>query len=576
MYLTILLMIGLMSATTVERLNNNMSMTRTAMMMNQLRRLLAQGTVSEEHFTMVRRALDDSDVPSMKNPANAQYEQKIHEIVNTILKELENSFVSFSTEEIVTKEEYSKERDDTINEAKQKTVQYEDEVKELSTELADKQKQLDSLKKKADAAKQALLQAQLQEKTAIQGAESLFTNSVKTLEKNGVSVRKSSCSEYRQMNEFRTLVETIDTKYKFTDVFTPTTVDNVCSVKTCQYPEGYFMGKSVTCGGLIPRPGKHANSIINDADECCIMRWQKTKLGQCYADAKTYSNDRLDDPIFNGNGHLGALTLAECQAKCLDPSSKDPKGRPCVAVEWSATSMNPAQKANCVLLWACDYTKPWTGGDAYKLIEPCSTTDYLTFNGQRQKPSKIDGGVKSTSNCKTGFKFNGQRNSIVQYNSINLAGSSELTLMAWVKLDNFNTDVGLFSYGSYEKSCGFMVQLRVNSGKDIHVKARSNKANSFGQYSYDSTKNIVKSNHIKNWMHITVVKTSNQILFYLDGKPVGRVDFKDVVSNCKDQFQIGRWIEGSPKAVNGHMKDIRVFTEAKDEKYVREAYEQLN
>jgi len=464
---------------------------------------------------------------------------------------------------------------------------YEDKVKNLNTKLIEQQKQLANLKKKADEAKHALLQAKLSEKTTIQGAESLFTNSVKTLDKNGVSVRKSSCSEYRQMNEFRNLVEKIDTKYKFTDVYTPVQVNNVCSTKTCQHSEGYHMGKPVTCGGFLPKYDFSSIVIDSSSDECCTnMKWQTNKLAQCYVDAKNYSNDILGNPVFN-NRVFGKLTLQDCKAKCLNPSTKDPKGRPCVAVEFHSTSTNPKQQANCSLLWGCDYTKPWIGGNVFKLIEPCSAADYLTFNGKRQKPAKVHAGVVDTSNCQSGFRFDGKGNSIVQYNSFNIAGSSRMTFMAWVKLDNFKQDVGLFSYGSYQEQCGFMAQLRVRGGKDIQVRASSKKAKSFG--AYYSNGNVFKNHHIKTWMHVAIVKDVKKILFYVNGKPVGSKNFTDVLSKCKNQFQLGRWIEKGLKVVDGlvkvekglkvvdgRVKDIRVFTDAKNQTYVREAYEKRN
>jgi len=221
----------------------------------------------------LRRLLGEG-VPSIDNPSNGKFEQKIHEVVNSILKELEGSFVTFTKEEKESTEDYLKERDNTISEAKKNTVKYENSAKESNAKLILKQKEVDALQKKVDEAKQALKLAETKEQESIKNAQSLFNRSVKTLTKNGINVRKTACVEYRQMNEFRTLVDDLDEKYKFTSMFTPEQIQNVCASKTCQYSEGYHLGKPFKCGQGSKLKPNYVDIIIDNKQssqkQCCI------------------------------------------------------------------------------------------------------------------------------------------------------------------------------------------------------------------------------------------------------------------------------------------------------------------
>jgi len=220
----------------------------------------------------LRRLLGEG-VPSINNPANGKFEQQIHQVVNSILKELEGSFVTFSKDEKESKQDYLEERDNTISEAKKNTIQYEESAKKSNAELILKQKEVDALTKKVNEAKQALKLAEAKEQASIKNAHSLFNRSVETLTKNGVNVRKTTCVEYRQMKEFRTLVDDLDEKYKFNKLFTPKQVENVCASKTCQYSEGYHLGKPFTCDQMSQLKPNYADIIINNKQssqqQCC-------------------------------------------------------------------------------------------------------------------------------------------------------------------------------------------------------------------------------------------------------------------------------------------------------------------
>merc|ERR1711924_520101 len=86
------------------------------------------------------------------------------------------------------------------------------------------------------------------------------------------------------------------------------------------------------------------------------------KQKQCYVngDKAVHHGDRLDNPVFGGGGFIGTLTLDDCKARCN--TDKGPKGRPCVAIEFSDGGGASTGKRSCALLWGCDYVKDWSGG----------------------------------------------------------------------------------------------------------------------------------------------------------------------------------------------------------------------
>merc|ERR1719397_207006 len=78
---------------------------------------------------------------------------------------------------------------------------------------------------------------------------------------------------------------------------------------------------------------------------------------------KTYSEDKLDNPMFGGGGFSGSYTGAQCKELCDDVNNVDSHGRACVAFEHSSQDYDAV--ASCALAWACDRTEKWNGGKAY-------------------------------------------------------------------------------------------------------------------------------------------------------------------------------------------------------------------
>jgi len=303
----ILLLILLTSASTVDRLHNNMAVPSTSLMMDHLHKMFNEGTVSNDEFVMVRRALTD-----FNNPANGPHEAKIHEIINVILAELSNAFMSFTTREIHTKVALIKKRDDTIQASKENTKKYEDEVTKVGHELSTKEeainyelakiekqfakiekqfreaklaarKQLDHYQAKLEHAKQVLEQAQVNEEETIQSAQSVYEDDVKALRAEGVSERKVVCKEFHQMQKLRKDVHKVDEAFESKNIFTPTLIAKICTRDYCPkkcLEDGY------TCSNIL----RGSNQMLSCTQGCDIAQ-RGTGLDECltYCQRKGHS-----------------------------------------------------------------------------------------------------------------------------------------------------------------------------------------------------------------------------------------------------------------------------------------------
>jgi hypothetical protein len=110
-----------------------------------------------------------------------------------------------------------------------------------------------------------------------------------------------------------------------------------------------------------------------DAAETCGGGWRNN----VYRHGAT---DRRENPIFGGGGFIGTMTLAACQAACAAPDTKNANGSPCVAVEWSSHSADPAATASCALAWGCTSTASWGGGGAYVMEQHYDLCDAVACN----------------------------------------------------------------------------------------------------------------------------------------------------------------------------------------------------
>lgn len=131
------------------------------------------------------------------------------------------------------------------------------------------------------------------------------------------------------------------------------------------------------CTGL--STGLKGDSV--DAYRCHAKpdAWKRSASSQCHVNTKQFPEDRLDNPIFNGGGFIGTMTLSECQQECM--KRRDPRGRPCVAIEMSTHSTDPNTRAKCALAWGCDFTEHWGGGVVYMPPEAQSVPAPSPSNG---------------------------------------------------------------------------------------------------------------------------------------------------------------------------------------------------
>jgi len=115
-------------------------------------------------------------------------------------------------------------------------------------------------------------------------------------------------------------------------------------------------------GGSVWRPTKACLTTRSG------KKWCQDTKSQCFVTRKRYRYDRLDNPMFNGGGFWStATTMEQCARECANPRNVDPKGRRCVAFEFSIPSKtNLHSRSRCAFAWGCDYTKYWSGGSVWK------------------------------------------------------------------------------------------------------------------------------------------------------------------------------------------------------------------
>ena len=65
------------------------------------------------------------------------------------------------------------------------------------------------------------------------------------------------------------------------------------------------------------------------------------------------------------------------------------------------------------------------------VLAQCSSDNYLHFDGAPQTPTEIQSGIVDTHNCDLGFKFEGNAESVIKYDQINLAGHDQFTVTIW-------------------------------------------------------------------------------------------------------------------------------------------------
>ena len=132
------------------------------------------------------------------------------------------------------------------------------------------------------------------------------------------------------------------------------------------------------------------------------------------------------------------------------------------------------------------------------------------------------------------------------------------TVSMWVKRDNLDSDIGLFSYGEYSHHQGFMTQMR---GHDFHIRASSSERPGFGAY---NSGNVGWSDRmiVSQWAHVAVVKDGSEIRYYINGKQAGSPNLsfagKPKTMPADRHFNVGSWFESS-KILQGYVSNIHVF-----------------
>ncbi|MEL6675239.1 MAG: LamG-like jellyroll fold domain-containing protein [Bacteroidota bacterium] len=156
----------------------------------------------------------------------------------------------------------------------------------------------------------------------------------------------------------------------------------------------------------------------------------------------------------------------------------------------------------------------------------------------------------------TGLQFDGQNDHLAISHTPVLALNNQLTLAAWVKVDNFGDWDGVITKGITNSP--YALQL---SG-DGAVRFSANwgtPPNSTGGGSWNSPGQISAG----TWQHITVTYDGQEIRFYLNGALDGTVNNPGLVfGDNAESLIMGVDFPGGDEYFDGAMDDVRVYNRA--------------
>ena len=84
---------------------------------------------------------------------------------------------------------------------------------------------------------------------------------------------------------------------------------------------------------------------------------ERIASSQCTVETREYDGDLLHNPVFEGGGFIGQLTLEDYKTRCVNTDSK---GRSCVAIEWSDGGQVRALQ-NPICGWHGAAIRRWVG-----------------------------------------------------------------------------------------------------------------------------------------------------------------------------------------------------------------------
>ena len=155
----------------------------------------------------------------------------------------------------------------------------------------------------------------------------------------------------------------------------------------------------------------------------------------------------------------------------------------------------------------------------------------------------------------------------------NLNESEPFTTSFWVKTRSDQNDMWLLSMGSFQTDNGFHISIN-----DAFSESAPNSGLGYGYWSWFGTGNGIEPNYsfpVGIWKQITIVRRSQAIKFFIDGKQLGN-DLElsaGAVIDSKGLLVIGAIEPDKRKNFDGIIDDIRIYDRALSSSEVSELYE---
>jgi hypothetical protein len=158
---------------------------------------------------------------------------------------------------------------------------------------------------------------------------------------------------------------------------------------------------------------------------------------------------------------------------------------------------------------------------------------------------------------------NFNRSAVVVPNNNSIKMNKDLTLATWVYVDNLNER-------------GHKILFHKSSGAEFDLTLWNKQIRFYfdGDLYYDQ--NNAKLTESKKWYHIAVTRnlTTKKVKFYIDGQLVSTKNLKgDININVStDDLSFGTKPDGVTNPLNGKMDEVKIFTNALDDKQIKQIY----
>ena len=192
----------------------------------------------------------------------------------------------------------------------------------------------------------------------------------------------------------------------------------------------------------------------------------------------------------------------------------------------------------------------------------------ISMTSSNQVPAQIDGGLS----------FNGVNNSVNCTDMSPIDGATQLTVSAWIKVDNLTTDNMILSKGTFaaNQALLFWYDTTTSTGSRPHTISAQVGTGSAQVILYGSA-NLANDN---NWHYVTATYiggSTTGLRLYIDGEedtgqsPVSTASVAALASTTTPVY-IGRSSGGAPY-FNGIIDEVRVSNVARSADWINQSYQ---